>query len=171
MTRLIFTFNPLVTNGLSHPYQLDESTLISRGIRSICSFSFQFSMKILSANRIAPHLGLTCLPVSHKKVARLIWVNTNYQGLKQLIRLYRKQQSQNKNPMCRAEKTTLLLMRTTKSGADQDICCSLLRKYNTSCLYIRNFKIPSSSCNWAVRCESDLFENPVDMFPAWRGEQ
>ena len=27
-------FNPLVTNGLSHPYNLDESTFIFRGIRS-----------------------------------------------------------------------------------------------------------------------------------------
>ena len=26
--------DPLVTNGLSHPYQLDESTFIFRGIRS-----------------------------------------------------------------------------------------------------------------------------------------
>ena len=41
-------------------------------------------MKIMSANRIAPdgtlcfaasHLGLFCLPMSHKKDARLIWVN------------------------------------------------------------------------------------------------
>ena len=41
-------------------------------------------MKIMSANRIAPdgtprfaasHLGLFCLPVSHKKEARLILVN------------------------------------------------------------------------------------------------
>ena len=28
--------NPLVTNGLSHPYYLGDSTFISRGIR--CSF-------------------------------------------------------------------------------------------------------------------------------------
>ena len=41
-------------------------------------------MKIMKANRIAPdgtprfaasHLGLFCLPMSHKKDARLIWVN------------------------------------------------------------------------------------------------
>ena len=31
-------FNPLVTNGLSHPYHFDESPFIFRGIRS--SFSF-----------------------------------------------------------------------------------------------------------------------------------
>ena len=42
-------------------------------------FSFNFSMKFLSANRIAPdetphsaasHLGLCCLPMSHKRDAR-----------------------------------------------------------------------------------------------------
>ena len=45
---------------------------------------FHFSMKFKKANRIAPdgkphfaasHLGLFCLPMSHKKDARLIWVN------------------------------------------------------------------------------------------------
>ena len=47
-------------------------------------FSLHFPMKIMSANRIAPdgmprfaasHLGLFCLPMSHNKDARLIWVN------------------------------------------------------------------------------------------------
>ena len=47
-------------------------------------FLFHFSMKILLANKIAPdgtprsaasHLGLYCLPMSHKKDARLIRVN------------------------------------------------------------------------------------------------
>ena len=37
--------NPLVTNGLSHPYHLDESTLNFRDIRRI--FFFQFSMNFL----------------------------------------------------------------------------------------------------------------------------
>ena len=77
-------FNPLVTNEFSHHYQLGESTFIFRGIRSDFSFLFLFSMKIILANRIAPdetprfaasHLGLFCLPLSHKKDARLIWVN------------------------------------------------------------------------------------------------
>ena len=72
-----------MTNGLSHPYHLDESTFIFRGIRSDFSFLFHFSMKIMSANRIAPdgtlrfaasHLGLFCLPMSHKKDAMLMWV-------------------------------------------------------------------------------------------------
>ena len=39
--------NPLVTNILSHPYQLDESTLIFRVIGSDFSFLFHFSMKFL----------------------------------------------------------------------------------------------------------------------------
>ena len=48
------------------------------------SFLYHFSKKIVSANRIVPdgrprfaasHLGLFCLPVSHKKDARLKWVN------------------------------------------------------------------------------------------------
>ena len=72
-----------MTNGFLHPYQLDESTSVFRGIGS--DFLLHFSMKIISANRIAPdgmprfaasHLGLSCLPMSHKKNARLIWVNS-----------------------------------------------------------------------------------------------
>ena len=76
----MYLFNPLVANGISHPYHLDESTFIYRGIRSDFSFLFHFSMKFMKANRIAPdgkprfaasHLGLFCLPMSHKKDARL----------------------------------------------------------------------------------------------------
>ena len=70
-------------NGFSHPYHLDESTSNFRGIGSEFSFLSHFSMKFVSANRIAPdttpcfaasHLGLFCLPMPHKKDARLIWV-------------------------------------------------------------------------------------------------
>ena len=57
-----FCINPLVTNGLSYPYQLDESSFVLRGIRSKCLFFFHFSMKFLIA---ASHLGLFCLPISH----------------------------------------------------------------------------------------------------------
>ena len=48
--------------------------------RTVGPLVFNFSMKILSANRIAPdrrprfaasHLGLFCLPMSHKRGARL----------------------------------------------------------------------------------------------------
>ena len=76
-------FNPLVTNGLSNPYHLDESTFVLRDIRSNFTFLFHFSMKFLQANRIAPdgtphftasHLGLFSMPMSHKKGARFIWV-------------------------------------------------------------------------------------------------
>ena len=72
-----------MTNGLSHPYHLDESIFIFRGIRSNFSFLFHFSMKFLLANRIAQdgmqrfaasHLVLFCLPMSHKRDARLILV-------------------------------------------------------------------------------------------------
>ena len=73
---------PKKLNGLSYPYQVEEPTFIYRGIGRNFSFSLQFSMKIKLANRIAPdgtpqnaasHLGLFCLPMSHKKDAWLIW--------------------------------------------------------------------------------------------------
>ena len=63
------------------------STFIFRGIGSYFSFLFHFSMKNKTRNRIAPdgtprfaasHLGLFCLPMSHKKDSRLIWVNRLY---------------------------------------------------------------------------------------------
>ena len=72
--------NPYLTNGLSHHYQLSESTFIFRGIRCDFYFLSYFSMKFLPANIIVPdgtprsaasHLGLCCLPMSHKKDARL----------------------------------------------------------------------------------------------------
>ena len=82
--------NPYLTNGFSHHYQLGESTFIFRGVRSdfyfylffFFFFFFFFSMKFLCANRIAPdgtprsaasHLGLYCLPMSHKRDSRLIY--------------------------------------------------------------------------------------------------
>ena len=76
--------NPLVTNGLSHPYHLNKSTLILKGIRSNLSFLFPFfdEIHVSKQNRsdgtprfVASHLGLFCLPMSHKKDDRLIWVN------------------------------------------------------------------------------------------------
>ena len=68
-----------MTIGISHPYQLDESTFIFRGIRGNFSFLFHFSITFLT-NRIAPdgtrfvasHIGLLCLLMSHKKDSRLI---------------------------------------------------------------------------------------------------
>ena len=75
-----FLIYPYLTNGFSHQYQLGESTFISRGVRSEFYFLSNFSMNFRQANRIAPdgpprsapsHLGLFCLPMSHKKDARL----------------------------------------------------------------------------------------------------
>ena len=72
-----------MTNGISHPYHLDEATFTYRGSGSDFSFLFHFSMNIMSANRIVPdgtsqfaasHLELFYLPMSHIKDARLIWV-------------------------------------------------------------------------------------------------
>ena len=73
-------FNSYLTNGFSNRYQLDGSTFIFRGVTSDFYCLSHFSMKFLGANRIAPdgtprsaasHLGLRCLPMSHKKDARL----------------------------------------------------------------------------------------------------
>ena len=86
--------NPLVMNGLSCLYHLDESILCLRGIRSNFSLLFHFSMKFMKANRIAPdgmpcvaasHLGLFCLPMSHKKEARLIWIKQIYTKVAELF--------------------------------------------------------------------------------------
>ena len=82
-------FNPLVTNGLSHPYHLDESIFTIRGIRSIYFFSFlfHFSMKFMKTDRLAPdgttrfaasHRGLFYLPMYHKKDTRLLWVKLKF---------------------------------------------------------------------------------------------
>ena len=72
--------NPYLTNGFSHHYQLGESTFIFRGIWSEFYFLSHLTMKFLCANRIATdgtlrsvasHLGLCCLPMSHKRDTRL----------------------------------------------------------------------------------------------------
>ena len=76
-----YVFNPYLTNGFSHHYQLGESNSIVSGVRSsFFYFLSHFSMKFLYTNRIVPdgtprsaasHLGLFCLPMSHKRDARL----------------------------------------------------------------------------------------------------
>ena len=43
----LLLFNPLLTNGRSHSYRLDEFTFSFRGIRSDFSFSFNFLMKFM----------------------------------------------------------------------------------------------------------------------------
>ena len=79
MRLVCISVNPLVTNGLSHPYQMDESIFIIKGSGCDFSFLFHFSMKFMSENRIAPdgtprfvvsHLWLFCLPMSNKKGRR-----------------------------------------------------------------------------------------------------
>ena len=72
-----YIINPFMMNGIVHHYHLGESTFIIRGIGS----NVIFQLKFLYANSIAPdgtpnsavsHLGLCCLPMSHKKDVRLI---------------------------------------------------------------------------------------------------
>ena len=74
-------------NGLSHHYQLDESTFIFRGVRSDFTFLSHFSMKFLCANRIAPdgtprsaasHLGLCFLPIFQYRMPGLCKLNTSF---------------------------------------------------------------------------------------------
>ena len=65
---LLYDFNPLVTNGHSHHYHLDDYIFIFWGeIRSDFSFLFYFPLKVKMENRIvqdgmlrfaASHLGL-----------------------------------------------------------------------------------------------------------------
>ena len=83
--------NPLMTNGLSHPYHMGESIFILKGTRSDISSLFHFSMKTMSANRIAPdgtprfaasHLRLFCLSMSLKKDPRLIWIKEGHLSIK-----------------------------------------------------------------------------------------
>ena len=63
-----------------NPYLTNPSTFILGVLGVIFYFLSPFSMKFLCANRIAPdgtprsaasHLGLYCLPMSHKRDARL----------------------------------------------------------------------------------------------------
>ena len=77
----MISVNPYLTNEFSHRYQLGESTFIFRGVRDEFYFLSHFSLKFLCANRIAPdgtprsaasHLELYCLPMSHKRDAKLI---------------------------------------------------------------------------------------------------
>ena len=65
-------------NGISHPYHLDESISVLRVVGWYFSFLFNFFKKYADPDQ-TPHsaasdLGLHCLPMSHKKDARLICV-------------------------------------------------------------------------------------------------
>ena len=81
VVEIVMTLTHILTNGFSHYYYLRVSAFIFRGFK--CDFKnlFHFSTKFLLANSIAPdgtprsaasHMGLYCLPMSHKKEASLI---------------------------------------------------------------------------------------------------
>ena len=79
--------NPNLSNGLSYPYQLDESIFHSRGVWCTFLFLSCFWWKFMWANSVDPDqmlrsaasdLGLHCLPMSQKWDARLIWVNMRH---------------------------------------------------------------------------------------------
>ena len=63
-------------NVFPHPYQLNESIKNFRVVGWYFSFLFNFKKKFLYANSgkpdQTPHVH--CLPMSHKKDARLIWI-------------------------------------------------------------------------------------------------
>ena len=67
--------NPYMTNGFSHHCNLDESTFIL-GVLGVIIIFISFFDKISlckqnSSSSAASHLGLWCLPMYHKKDARL----------------------------------------------------------------------------------------------------
>ena len=65
--------NPLVTNGLSSPYQLDESTSIFRGTLSDFFLFFNFDENHLSKQN-SPRLDAASCSVSiHEKYACVCW--------------------------------------------------------------------------------------------------
>ena len=66
MSVLGFLINPYLTNEFSHHYQSDESTFIL-GVLGV----------IFTPHSAASHLGLFCLPISHKRDARLKRVKFN----------------------------------------------------------------------------------------------
>ena len=73
--------NPYLTNGFSHHYHLGESIFIFRDIRSVLflnliTFFNENSPSKQNSPRwdavsAASHLGLFCLPMSHKRDTRL----------------------------------------------------------------------------------------------------
>ena len=69
-----FLFNPFLTNEFSHHYQLGESTFIFRGVRSDDLFFISFFDEISLCKQNSPRwdAAFYCLPMSHKKDAKLI---------------------------------------------------------------------------------------------------
>ena len=67
-------------NGISHRYQLEQSIFVLRDVGWYFSLVFKFKWNFVQANSrdtdqtqrfAASGLGLHCLPMSHKKDARL----------------------------------------------------------------------------------------------------
>ena len=73
--------NPFLPNGIPLSYQLDQSISVLRAVGWYFSNSNRISWKKNNGDpdqrphSAASGLGLGCLPMSHKKDARLIWVN------------------------------------------------------------------------------------------------
>ena len=76
-------FNPFKPNGISNSYQLDQSISVLRIVGRYFSFLVKFNrifckqtVETLIRRRVLRRLtlGLRCLPMPHKKDARLIWI-------------------------------------------------------------------------------------------------
>ena len=68
-SRCTLKFNPYKQNGISHSYQLNQSISALVFCHFYSNFSNSFCKQIVEAL-------ISRLPISHKKDARLIWVNT-----------------------------------------------------------------------------------------------
>ena len=75
--------NPFKPNGISQCYQLDHSISVFRVVGQYFSFFSNFKRNLFANSGepdqtphfVASDLVFHCLPMSHKKAARLIWVN------------------------------------------------------------------------------------------------
>ena len=77
--------NPFKMNGIFHSYQLDQFISVLRIVENIFHLYSNFdrtfwkqTVETLIGCRRMSDLGLHCLPFSHKKDARLIWVNMDF---------------------------------------------------------------------------------------------
>ena len=62
-----------------------------------------------------------------------------------------------------------LMQYANNKGADQHLCCSLLRSCDMYTCYIQSFEILASFCSWAGWFECYLVENPRRHVFAWCG--
>ena len=73
---LLCIINPFKPNGLSRFYQMDQSISVLIGIFHLYSnFKANSGDPDQTPRSMTSDLGLQCSPMSHKKDARLIWVN------------------------------------------------------------------------------------------------